>query len=322
VRTQIKIRHIAFIIVFYMTNTYAQEYPTKSVRFVVASGPGGSTDGVSRIIGDKLSEYWLQQIVHDNRPGAGGILAADITARSLADGYTILVGTSAGIAVSVSLYKNLPYNPDKSFSPITIAGIQDYILIAHPNSVKSVEELINISKLKPNSISYSHTGAGTGTHLSGELFKKVSGIHMLSVPYKSIGAALTAVISGEVQLSFCSLYSALLHIKSGRIKPIAVTGIKRSSAIPELPTFKELGFREYESRNWYGFLAPAKTPEHIIMKLNGDIRRALKDSSVKERMIKQGIDPEDSTPEEFSNFIKLEKEKYAKLIKFSNIRIE
>jgi tripartite-type tricarboxylate transporter receptor subunit TctC len=301
------------------TNT---AFPSKPVRFVVASGPGGSTDGVSRIIGDKLSELWGQQLVHDNRPGAGGILAAEIVARAPADGYTLLVSTSAGIAVSPSLYKKMPYDPERAFAPISQAGTQDYMLVAHPSSVGSVKELIASAKARPGQISYSHTGSGTGTHLAAELFKSAAGINLLSVPYKNITAAIIAVISGEANLSFVSIYSALPHVKSGRAKALAVTGVQRTPAMPELPTVMEAGLAGYSSGNWYGFLAPAGTPRTIIERLSADIQKALAHKDVHERMTRQGMEPRGSTPDEFAKFIKAETIKYARVVKAAGIRGE
>ena len=299
-----------------------QRFPNKPVRFVVASGPGGSTDGVSRIIGDKLSEGWGQQLVHDNRPGAGGILAAEIVARAVPDGYTVLVGTSAGLAVSPSIYKKMPYDPDKAFAPISLAGTQDYMLIVYPgaaSSVGSVKELVAVAKAKPGYLSFSHTGSGTGTHLAAELFKSAAGVDLLSVPYKNITAAMIAVMSGEVPISFVSIYSALPQVKSGRAKALAVTGTQRSPAMPELPTMIEAGIAGYSSGNWYGFLAPAGTPRAIVNKLNADILQALAQKEVRERMTRQGMEPGGSTPDEFATFIKSETIKYAKVVKAAGI---
>lgn len=303
----------------------AQTFPNKPVRFVVASGPGGSTDGVSRIIGDKLSEFWGQQLVHDNRPGAGGILAAEIVARAPADGYTLLVATSAGVSVSPSLYKKMPYDPEKAFAPISMAGTQDYVLISHPGSaasVGSVKELIAAAKARPGQISFSHTGTGTGTHLAAELFKSATSVDLLSVPYKNITAAMIAVMAGEVSVSFVSIYSALPQVKSGRAKALAVTGLQRSPAMPDLPTMIEAGIAGYSSGNWYGFLAPAGTPRPVVDRLNADILKALAQKDVRERMTRQGMEPGGSTPDEFAKFIKSETIKYAKVVKAAGIRAE
>lgn len=304
---------------------FAQSFPDRPVRFVVASGPGGSTDGVSRIIGDKLAEQWGQQIVHDNRPGAGGILAAEIVARAVPDGYTVLVGTSAGLSVSPSIYKKMPYDPDKAFAPVSLAGTQDYMLIVNPaaaSTLGSVKELIAAAKAKPGLLSYSHTGSGTGTHLAAELFKSAAGVDLLSVPYKNITAAMIAVMSNEVPISFVSIYTALPQVRSGKAKALAVTGDKRSPAAPELPTVAEAGLPGYESRNWYGFLATAGTPRAVIGKLNADILRTLNDKDVRARMTRQGMEPGGSTPEAFAAFIKSETVKYAKVVKAAGIKSE
>ena len=300
----------------------AQGFPNKPVRFVVASGPGGSTDGVSRIVGDKLAEFWGQQLVHDNRPGAGGILAAEIVARAVPDGYTVLVGTSAGLSVSPSIYRKMPYDAEKAFAPISLAGTQDYMLIAHPGSVASVKELITVAKARPGSIAFSHTGSGTGTHLAAELFRSAAGVDLLSVPYKNISAAIIAVIAGEVPVSFVSIYSALPQVKAGRARALAVTGLQRSPAMPELPTMIEAGIAGYSSGNWYGFLTTAGTPRAVIDKLNADILKALAQKDVRERMVRQGMEPRGSAPDECAKFIRSETIKYAKVVKAAGIRSE
>ncbi len=316
---------LTLALVLAATHAAAQSFPDKPVRFVVASGPGGSTDGVSRIVGDKLAEYWGQQLVHDNRPGAGGILAAEIVARAVPDGYTILVGTSAGLAVSPGIYKKMPYDADKAFAPVSLAGTQDYMLIANPTmalSVASVKELIAVAKAKPGYLSFSHTGSGTGTHLAAELFKSAAGVDLLSVPYKNITAAMIAVMSGEVPISFVSIYTALPQVRSGKARALAVTGEKRSPAAPELPTVAESGLPGYESRNWYGFLATAGTPRKTIDVLNASVLKALGDKDVRTRMTRQGMEPGGSTPEEFARFIKSETVKYAKVVKAAGIRAD
>jgi tripartite-type tricarboxylate transporter receptor subunit TctC len=314
-----------WIAAFASATIAAQTYPDRPVRFVVASGPGGSTDAVSRIVGDKLGEFWSQQIVHDNRPGAGGILAADIVARAAPDGYTILVGTSAGLTVSPSLYKKMPYDPDKAFAPISVAGTQDYMLIVNPllgASVNSVKELITMAKTKPGSIGFSHTGAGTGTHLAGELFKSAAGVDLMSVPYKNITAAVIAVMSNEVPISFTSIYTALPQVRAGKVKAIAVTGEKRAPSIAELPTVAESGVPGYASGNWYGFLTTAGTPRAVMTKINADVLKALADKNVRTRFSRQGMEPSGSTPDDFARFIKSEAVKYAKVVKTAGIRTE
>jgi tripartite-type tricarboxylate transporter receptor subunit TctC len=299
-----------------------KSYPTKPVRFVVASGPGGSTDGLARILGERLGPMWNQAVVYDNRPGAGGMLAGDVTARATPDGYTLLFSTSAAIAVSVSLYKRLPYDPVKDFAPIVLVAKQPYMLIANPSSVGSVKELIAVAKAKPGQIGFAHTGAGTGTHLAGELFMHRAQVKMLSVPYKSIGQSITAVVSGEVPLTFTSIFSAYSQAKTGKARALAVTGKNRSPAAPEVPTMAEAGLSNYEAGNWYGVLAPAGTPRPIVAQVNSQLNALLQRPEVRETLVKLGYEPAGGSAEEFAKFIKAEIAHYAALIKAAGIQAE
>ena len=300
----------------------AQGYPTKPVRFVVASGAGGSTDGLARIIGERLSQGWNQSVVYDNRPGAGGLIAGEVTARASADGYTILVSTSAAIAVSVSLYKKLPYDPVRDFAPIVLIARQPYMLIAHPASVASVKELIATARQKPGQLAFAHTGAGTGTHLAGELFMRAAQVKMLSVPYKSIAGSITAVVSGEVPLTFTSVFSAWSQAKTGRARALAVTGANRSPAAPQVPTMAEAGLANYVTGNWYGLLAPAAAPRNVVLLLNTQVNAILAHPDVKELLVSQGFEPAGGTPEAFGKFIKSEILEYAAVIKAAGLQAE
>ena len=300
----------------------AQQYPTRPVRFVVAAGPGGATDGLARVIGERLAPVWNQQIVYDNRPGAGGIIAGEVVARASPDGYTLLFSTSAAIAVSVSLYRKIPYDPVRDFAPIALIATQPYMLIAHPASVSSVAELISTAKAKPGLIGFAHTGAGTGTHLAGELFMRAAQVKLLSVPYKSIGASITAVVSGEVALTFTSISSAYAQAKAGRARAIAVTGKTRSPAAPEVPTMAEAGLPNYVTGNWYGALAPAGTPRDLVVRLNREVNAILKQPEMNERLIKQGYEPASTSPEDFGRFIKSEITDFAAVIKAAGIRAD
>ena len=305
-----------------LAQTAGQTYPTKPVRFVVASGPGGSTDGLARILGDRLGPMWNQAVVYDNRPGAGGLLAGDVTARATPDGYTLLFSTSAAIAVSVSLYRKMPYDPVKDFAAIVLVAKQPYMLIANPSSVTSVKELIAAAKAKPGHIGFSHTGAGTGTHLAGELFMHRAQVKMLSVPYKSIGQSITAVVSGEVQLTFTSVFSAYAQAKTGKARALAVTSRARSPAAPEVPTMSEAGLVNYESGNWYGVLAPAATPRSVVAQVNEQLNAILQRPDARDTLVKLGYEPTGGSPEEFGKFIKSEIADYAALIKAAGIQAE
>jgi tripartite-type tricarboxylate transporter receptor subunit TctC len=300
----------------------AQDFPSRPVRLVVASGPGGSTDTLARMIGERLSEGWKAPLVFDNRPGAGGILAGETAAKGSPDGHTLLFSTSAAIAVSVSLYRKLPYDPVRDFAPIVHLASQPYMLVSHPASVTSVKELIAAAKADPGRISFSHTGAGTGTHLAGELFMRAARVKLLSVPYKSIGQSMTGVMSGETQLTFTSVYTAWTQARLGRVKALAVTGKSRSPAAPQVPTMAEAGLDDYVAGNWYGLLAPAGTPKAIVDLLNARVNAVLQHPQTKERLIAHGFEPTGGTPMEFARFIKSEIQTYAALVKSAGLKVQ
>lgn len=294
----------------------------RPVRFVVASGPGGSTDNLARIVGDRLSQGWKHPLVYDNRPGAGGILAGEVAAKAQPDGHTLLFSTSAAIAVSVSLYQRLPYDPVKDFAPIVQVATQPYMLIAHPASVSSVKDLIATAKANPGQISFAHTGAGTGTHLAGELFMRAAQVKLLSVPYKSIGQSMTAVLSGETQLTFTSVFTAWNQARTGRAKALAVTSTARSPAAPSVPTMAEAGLPNYVAGNWYGLLAPAGTPRSLVEMLNVRVNAALTKTQTRDLLIAQGFDPAGGSPEDFARFIRSEIKEYAALIKSAGLKAQ
>lgn len=298
------------------------EYPLRPVRLVVASGPGGSTDNLARILGERLSDGWTQPLVFDNRPGAGGILAGDAVAKGTPDGHTLLFSTSAAIAVSVSLYRKLPYDPIRDFAPIVHVASQPYMLISHPASVSSVKELIATARSQPGKISFSHTGTGTGTHLAGELFMRAAQVKLLSVPYKSIGQSMTAVLSGETQLTFTSVYTAWTQARNGRAKALAVTGKSRSPAAPQVPTMAEAGLPNYVAGNWYGMLAPAGTPRPVVDLLNTRVNTALQRADTKERLVAQGFEPTGGSPAEFAAFIRSEIKEFAALVKSAGLTVQ
>jgi tripartite-type tricarboxylate transporter receptor subunit TctC len=298
----------------------AQNYPSRPVRFVVAAGPGGATDGLARIIGERLAPVLNQPVVYDNRPGAGGIIAGEVAARASPDGHTLLFSTSAAIAVSVSLYKKLPYDPVRDFAPVTLIATQPYMLIAHPSLPPTVRELVALAKAKPGQIGFAHTGAGTGTHLAGELFMRAAQVKLLSVPFKAIGQSITAVVSGEVPLTFTSISSAYAQAKAGRARALAVTGKTRSPAAPEVPTMAEAGVANYVAGNWYGVLAPAGTPRQVIVVINNHVNAILKRADIAAQLTSQGYEPAGSSPEEFGAFIKTEIAAYATAIRGAGIR--
>ena len=300
---------------------HAQSYPARPVRLVVPSTPGGSVDTLARAVATRLSDKWGQQAVVDNRPGAGGVIAADLTAKAPADGYTLIMCTVASCATNVSLYRNLPYDPVRDFEPVTLVATQNLMLLVHPSvAAATVKDLIGLAKSSPGKYSFASAGNGTGGHLSGELFKLLAGIDLLHVPYKGVAPALLDVVSGQVSMTFSSILTSLPQVRSGKLKALAVTGAKRSPAAPELPTMIEAGVKGYESATWYGVLAPARTPKNIVNKLNADIVAIVKQPDVYDRLSKEGADPVGSTPQEFGVYIKSEIAKWSKVVKAAKIQ--
>ena len=296
-------------------------YPARPVRLLVPSTPGGSVDTLSRNIGTRLSEKWGQQVVVDNRPGAGGVIAAETTAKAVPDGYTLLMCTVSSCATNVSLHKSLPYDPVRDFAPVTLVATQNLMLVVNPSiPANSVKELIALAKASPGKYSFASAGNGTGSHLSGELFKLMAGINIFHVPYKGVAPALLDVVTGQISMNFPSIISGTPQVRSGKLRALAVTGVKRSATVPELPTMNEAGVKGYESATWYGVLAPAKTPRDIVTRLNADVVAILKQPDVHDRLSKEGAEPVGSTPEQFSAYMKAEIAKWAKVIKAAGIQ--
>lgn len=301
--------------------TAAQNYPVRPIRLIVPSTPGGSVDTLARAIGAKLSERYGQQVVVDNRAGAGGIIAGGLTAKAPADGYTLLLGTVAALASNVSLKKSLPYNPLRDFAPVTLTAAQNLILIVTPSlPAKNVKELIALAKSKPGHITFASAGSGAGGHLSGELFKLLAGVDILHIPYKGMAPALIDVMSGQVAISFPSIITALPQVKSGKVRALAVTGAKRSLAAPDIITMQEAGIPGYESATWYGVVVPAATPRDITSKLNSDIVAILNQPELRDRLAADGAEPLGTTPEEFGRHLKAEIAKWAKVVKAAGLR--
>jgi tripartite-type tricarboxylate transporter receptor subunit TctC len=299
----------------------AQAYPAHAVRMIIASTPGGSVDTIARTIGPRLSERWGQQLLVDNRPGAGGAIGGDLVAKAQPDGYTLLLGTIAPLATNISLQKKFPYDPLKDFAPVSLVATQNLMLVVHPSvPAKTVKELVRFAKSQPGKLSFASAGNGTGSHLSGELFKQMTGIDILHVPYKGVQPAMVDVISGQVAINFPSILSGLPHVRAGRVCALAVTGAKRSRAVPELPTMQEAGVQGYESMTWYAIVAPAGTPQDIVTKLSTEVAAILKQPEVTDRLSNEGADPVGSTPQEFGRYLKSEIEKWRKVIRAAGIQ--
>jgi len=300
----------------------ADTYPSRPIRMIVAYPPGGGTDQVGRVMADQLTATLGQNVVVDNRGGATGNIGTELAARAVPDGYTLLMGNVAPNAVNVSLFKKLGFDPVKDFAPVSLVAITPNILVAHPSiPVKTIKELIAYAKAKTGTLNFPSAGVGSSSHLAGELLKSLAGISMVHVPFKGGGPALIAVIAGEVQIMFATMPAAMPHVKSGKVKPVAVTTGKRSQAMPELPTIAESGVKGYDASTWYGLLAPARTPQAIITRLHGDTVKILA-GPTRQRLEVQGFEPEGGTPAEFTAYIKSEIIKWAKVIKDAGIPAE
>jgi tripartite-type tricarboxylate transporter receptor subunit TctC len=314
---------VFFYLVFASAATFAQAYPAKPLRLVAPFPPGGPADILSRIIGQHLAESWGQQVVVDNRAGAGGNIGSDIVAKAPPDGYTLLLGFVGTHAINASLYSNMPYDNIRDFEPVSRVAMVTIILVLHPSvPASSVSDLIALARSKPGELTFGSPGNGTPQHLAGELFNTMAKVKMLHIPYKGAVPALNDLLGGRVSMIFSSMPPALPHIKTGRLKALAVTSGRRSPAVPEVPTIAESGLPGYEVINWYGVLAPAGTSKEIVARLNGEIRRILGLQDVKERLAAQGAETITSTPQEFGAYIKSETEKWAKVVKFSGARID
>ena len=301
----------------------APAFPVRPVRIIVPFGPGGSTDIVARILGQKLTEAWGQQAVVDNRGGAGGIIASELVARAAPDGYTILMGTISTHGINQSLYRKIPYDPIGDFAPVTLVATTPSVLMVHPSvPAASVKELIALAKAKPGELNYGSAGFGGSQHLCGVLLMSLAGIKLTHVSYKDTAAALLDAMSGRTQVMFDSLPSAMPYIKSGKLRALAVTGSKRSPALPSLPTVAEGGVPGFDVTAWYGALVPAGTSKSIVDKLNADFVRAIRLPDVQERITSNGAEPVGSTPQEFAQFVRSELVKWAKVVKESGARAE
>ncbi len=300
----------------------AQTYPARPIRLIVSFAPGGSVDLEARLLGQKLTEAWGQQVIIDNRPGAGGNVSAELTARATPDGYTIYL-CSASVVVNAGLYRKLPYDPIKDFAPITLISAVQNVLVTHPSlPAKNVEELIALAKKSPGKINYASTGSGSSGHLTMELLKSMAGIDLTHVPYKVIGQATMDLLSGQVSLWFPTIPGALPNIKAGKINALAVAGAKRSPALPEVPTVAESAVPGFEASSWHALLAPAGTPKPIVNKVNGQLVAILNTPEVNDQLTRQGFEAIGSSPAQLASHLKSELTKWAKVVKASGARVD
>jgi tripartite-type tricarboxylate transporter receptor subunit TctC len=304
--------------------TAAQEkYPTRPVRFVVPYAAGGSTDTLARTIGVKLSEYLGEQVIVDNRPGASGDIGMQLVARAAPDGYTIVLGYIANLAIGPSLYDRMPYDPVKDFEPITQVAGASNIIVVHPSvPAKTFKEFIAYAKANPKKVNFASAGVASVGHLTGELLNGMAGIDMVHVPYKGSGQAISDLVGGHVKVMISGMASTLPHVRSGKLRGLATTGLKRTPATPDIPTVAESGFPGFEASSWFGVLAPAKTPKPIINRLHADIVRTLKQPDVEKKLEAVGFEIVGSTPEQFAAYIKSEIKKWEKVVKVSGAKPE
>jgi tripartite-type tricarboxylate transporter receptor subunit TctC len=313
---------LASVLVCVTPVTVAQTYPAKLIRIVIGFTPGGGVDINARLLAPKLQEYLGQQVIVDNRPGAGTNIANELVAKSAPDGYTLLMNTAA-VAINMSLYKKVQYDALRDFTAISLFSQSPNILVVHASvPAKNAKELIALARAKPGALNYSSAGSGTTQHLSGELFKLRTKTDIVHVPYKGSAPSLTALMGGEVSLSFANIPAIHSHVKSGRLRPLANLGPKRSELMPEVPVMKEPGVNGVEVVVWYGVLAPAATPREIVAKLAEAIGRAARSPDIRQRLIDQGAEPVGSTPEEFSRLLKEEVVKWAEVVKVSGARAD
>jgi tripartite-type tricarboxylate transporter receptor subunit TctC len=301
----------------------AQQYPVRPVRFVLGFAPGGASDTMARAIGTQLSQGLGQPVVIDNRAGAGGNIAAEIVARSAPDGYTMLLGNNGILAVNVSLYSKLAFDPVKDFAPVVLVASQPNVLVVHPGvAVNSVKALVALAKAKPGQLNYASPGPGTTGHLAGELFKRMAGLEYTIIPFKGGGPAALAMLSGETQFTFATALSVQGHIKSGKLRALAVTTAARSVSFPELPTVAEAGVPGFDAITWHGVVVPARTPQAVIARLNREFNRLLQAPDMRAKLLALGSEVIGGEPKQLTDYMKVEIPRWAKVIKDSGARAE
>lgn len=313
----------AVVMVVVAGSAVAQSWPNRSVRLISPFAPGGGADITSRALAQKLTVALGQQVIVDNRGGAGGMLGVDLAAKSPPDGYTLVLGTIGPIAINPSLLSKMPYDPLKDLAPISQAAVAVNVLVVHPSlPAKSVKELVAIAKARPTDLNYGSSGSGAADHLAGELFNAMVKVKMTHIPYKGGAPAMLDLVSGNVQLVFSTLSTATAAIDGGKVRALAVAGSKRFEGMPDLPTMSEAGLKGFEVNNWYGLFAPAGTAKDIIAKANAETVKALAAPDVKKRLMDAGIIAVSSSPEGFSSYIRAETAKWGKVIKEAGIKLE
>ena len=300
----------------------AQDYPHKPIRFIVPQPPGGTSDILARVLAQKLSENLHQQVIIDNRAGASGTIGTDIAAKATPDGYTIVLVYTTH-ATTPGIYGKLPYDPIADFAPITIATAAPLYLVVHPKiPVASVPELIAYGKTRPGELNFSSAGNGSGSHLAGELFNTMTGVKLTHIPYKGSGPAITELIGGQVQLMFAGIVPIEPHVRAGRVRGIAVSSAKRSLAMPQVPTIAESGLPGFEVVGWYGVLAPAHTPHAIIVRLHREFLNILQTPEIRDRLLREGAEPVGNSPAQFTEFLRTDIARWAKVIRQAGAKLD
>jgi tripartite-type tricarboxylate transporter receptor subunit TctC len=303
--------------------TFAQQYPARPIRLVLGFAPGGASDTMARTIANRLAENLGQPVVIDNRAGAGGNIAAEIVAHSAPDGYTMLLGNNGILAINVSLYPKIGFDPVKDFAPVVLVASQPNILVVNPSvPAHSVKELVALARSKPGQLNYASPGAGTTGHLAADLFKTMAGVNMVVIPFKGGGPAVLAVISGECQLTFATALSVQPQIKAGKVRALAVTTARRSASFPDLPTVAEAGVPGFDAITWHGIVVPARTPQTVIARLNREFNKLLQTADMRERLMVLGSDIIGGEPKQLSDYMRVEIPRWAKVIKESGAKAE
>jgi tripartite-type tricarboxylate transporter receptor subunit TctC len=301
----------------------AQSYPAKPVKMVVGFPPGGGTDILARIVAQKLSDAWGQQVIVENRPGASATIGASVVAKAAPDGYTLSMGQLTPNAIAPALFPRLPYDAAKDFVPIILVGTSPNVLVTHPAlPAKSVTELAALAKSQPGKLTYASSGQGSLQHIAAELFKSVAGVDIVHVPFKGSSQAVIDLVSGQVDMNFDSIPAVIQHIKSGRLRAVAVTAAKRAAGFPDLPSIAESGYADYDLTTWWGLFAPAGTPSDIVAKVHRDTLAALQQADLRERFANLSVEPGGGTPREFADYLRSEIAKYDKLVKQLDIKAE
>ena len=297
-------------------------YPSKPIRLIIPFPPGGGNDTMARAIGGKLSEAWGQQVVYDNRPGANGLLACEITAKAAPDGYTLLMANVGSHAINPALYKKIPYDPIRDFAPVSLLGTTANVLVTPPSiPARNLAELITLAKAKPGQLTYGSNGSGSSQHLAGVMFSTAFGVKLVHVPYKGTGPMVTDLLGGQITLSFGNMVAVLPHIKSKRLNPIAVTSLKRAAVLPDIPAVAET-LPGFEATSWWSVVSTRGTPPEIVAALNREIRKGLSAENLQDFFSRSGVEPRGTTPEELAAFIRSELVKWGKVVKDSGAQVD